>query len=322
MNRKLLLLALALPFSIIPTARALPTTGAEVTTPVQTISGEQLRGVSRIDELFNLPNSLRPMVTDRGGPSPVTVGAGNVNVGWMTSYSFRNHNFVGSMSSTFSEQIRVGLPTLEVGVLNNLDVQLWLPSFEVNNTLNKSPLGRDFNRESGFTDLTLGAKYSVLAGKDGYGWAHLGTGAIGWSVLSEVTFPTASADIDNHDYYRGGFRSELDYICDCGWELRMANGVTFGENDFGCWNACFCNDFYVHTPEFGQVISGYVGFESTVSTSPRRDWEGYVNVGMIYKAQPNLQFFAETGITVTTDQPEIRFAAGIDWRFNAFPAVK
>ena len=291
MNQKLCLPILTASLSLGSVLEAEPT--AQPVVPSDTMSGYQLQGVNQIDRLMNTQSSLRPFITDRGGDSGVTAGQGNVDIGWMSSYSFRNQTSVGSMSSSFSDQFRIGLPVIDIGLLNNLDLRFKLPSYDVNETLDKSPFGRDFTRDTGFTDFSLGLKYSLLAGKDGYGWIPLGTGALAWSIAGDVTFATASEAIEPRDNYRGGLQSELGYYFPCGWQVRMDNGFTVSENDRGCWDACFCDDLYVHTPQIVSLhASAYVGFESVVPTSPRRDWEGHVNIGAIYVATPSLQFFA------------------------------
>ena len=183
----------------------------------------------------------------------------------------------------------------------------------------KSPFGRDFSRDTGFNDLTVGAKFSAFEGTDGYGWRPLGTGAIAESVSAFVTFPTASHSIISEDNYSGGLQSDFGYAFPCGWQARMNNGVWISTDDRNDLTAAFRNNLYFHTPAIEPLrTSFYFGFESTVFTAADSRWDGYVNAGLICHATPNFQFFAQTGITVNTGQPEIQFTTGFDWRFHAF----
>ena len=123
MNQKLLLPCLGITFGVRIHGHSDTNIRSDLAVPVSAQSEYQLRGVCQTDTLMKTPGSLRPLFTDRGGESPVTLGQGNIDLGWMASYSFRNQNSSG-IGSSFSDQFSIGLPVVQVGVLNNLNVFL------------------------------------------------------------------------------------------------------------------------------------------------------------------------------------------------------
>jgi hypothetical protein len=247
---------------------------------------------------------MRPMSTDRPDltEGPYTVDAGHFQVELdLAGYIHDRHN-------PEREDVRVrswyfGVVNLKAGLLNNLDLQLLVPS-HLRVKVEDRRAGT-VARSSGFGDMVARMKLN-LWGNDG------GTTAFG--VMPFVKFPTAGDDLGNGDFEGGvifPFGAELPW----GWslgamtEVDMARDVTAGGY----------HPEFINTITFGRDLignlGGYVEFFSLVSTERGSDWVGSFNVGFTYAITGDLQLDTGVNIGVTRAADDWNPFLGLSWRF-------
>ncbi len=311
MNHKLFLVVLAMSLSYVSIAQV-QSQPPQLVTPVQIVplTQDQLNATgnnSRLNDLMTTPNSLRPIfVTDRGIPSPDTLGANFVAIDWSASYSYNDKTYPAMMADLVNQSFGIGLPMVRLGILKNVDLNFRPPSYEIKTSTYRSPFGTDFSRDSGFSDFGVGFKVNVQGNDDPVGF-H-------WAVSGNVDLATASDHLVKHDNYRGGLSSELAYYSHCGWQARIDDGFTLSENDRGCWDCCFCNSCCLYSPEIKDIASIYGGLTTEVSTNDRQTWRASVITGMRFRFTPDFEAFAETGAGVNGDAPNFRIEGGFDLR--------
>jgi hypothetical protein len=265
-------------------------------------------GKPEVDKsVFNLFNPtpaeyLRLLDTDGPGSteSPYTVDAGHFQVEMtLVSYASDRESFDG-VTQRF-EAWAIAPMTLKIGLLNQLDAQLVLETY---NLLYERENGDRVTRR-GFGDTTLRLKYNFW-GNDG--------GRTAFAATPYVKFPTSQDGIGNRAVEGGlvlplavelprafyfGATTRFDVVRnedEPGYHAEFINSVAFGHDLFG--------NFF-----------GYVEFFSAVSTERDAEWVGTFDTGLIYELTDNVQLNAGVNIGVTRSADDWNAFAGLAWRF-------
>jgi hypothetical protein len=277
--------------------------------------------------------SLRPFNADFGADTPITINRGWVaaDVGFGYNYRERTKNDVRRTLESWD----LGYSTLKLGVLNNADFEVGIPTWRINDLTMKDQTGEDSRTRSGFGNVTTRFKYNLF-GNDilptpctptscGHGVSALSvsadmiwpTATCGYSISDRfrMVTPTQSDNNNNDnnnndntgrrdrrdrnsDNYEGGLSLQYSYSCGCGMQMRINSGFILSESDRGCWNSCFGNRISL-SQTFAQRYSALVAFDTRVSTERRSEWQGSIQAGFVYQATPNLQLYLGSGFGVT-----------------------
>jgi hypothetical protein len=265
-------------------------------------------GTQEVDKsVFNLFNPtpaeyLRALDTDGPGSteSPYTVDAGHFQVEMtLVSYTSDRESFNG-VTQRF-EAWAIAPMNLKIGLLNRLDAQLLLETY---NVLYEREDGSRTTRR-GYGDTTLRLKYNFW-GNDG--------GRTAFAATPYVKFPTSQDGIGNRAVEGGlvlplavelprsfylGVTTRFDAVRDedeSGYHAEFINSVAFGHDLFGS-------------------LFGYVEFFSAVSTEQDADWVGTFDTGLIYGITENVQVNLGVNIGVTRSADDWTAFAGMAWRY-------
>lgn len=256
--------------------------------------------------LFNpTPRELmREMSTDRPDltESPYTVDAGHFQFETdLWNYSYDRHN--SARADTRDEASSFATINAKAGLLNNLDLQLIIPTY---NRVRSHDLSTGtVTRNEGFGDLTLRMKYN-LWGNDG--------GKTAFGVMPFVKLPTAATGLGNNSV-EGGLILPLAVELPDGWSMGTMLEVDILHDGVGNGHHA---DF-INTITFGHDIvgklAGYVEFFSALSTEAAAPWMATANAGLTYGLTENVQLDAGVNFGVTRSAPDINPVVGLSWRF-------
>ncbi|TVQ31951.1 MAG: transporter [Phycisphaeraceae bacterium] len=163
------------------------------------------------------------------------------------------------------------------GLTDHLDIQIGGEFFVFERDHNRAT--GDTDRNSGFGDLSLRAKYNL--------WGNDGEGDTAMAVMPFATFPTGSSDIRQRGV-RGGVMLPFEY--------EYANGRTieFTPSFAGVRNSD--DDGYVFeyanlltlTFEVTDGVTPFIEFESSVTTESGDPWVGLVGGGIEFVVNDNM----------------------------------
>lgn len=248
---------------------------------------------------------MREMSTDRPDKteSPYTVDAGHFQIE-MDLVSHTRDRDRSNGGDTRVEAWAIAPVNLKVGVLNSVDLQLILESYNHVTTEDRTTGTR--LRQNGFGDLTTRVKIN-LWGNDG------GTTAL--AAMPYVKIPTNQDHLGNSSV-EGGLILPVAVELPAGFSLGLMSQLDFILDGDGNGH----HPEFVHTATIGRAIVGdlsaYLEFFSAVSAergpSP---WVGTVDFGFTYALTPNLQLDAGVNIGVTDSADDWNPFLGVSMRF-------
>ncbi len=247
---------------------------------------------------------LREFSTDRPDKteSAYTVDAGHYQIeADLLNYSYDLHN--SSRSNLRVDSFSFATMNLKAGLLNDLDVQLVVPTYNHVHTQNRTT--GTIQHNSGFGDLTLRAKYN-LWGNDG--------GDTALAVMPFVKMPTAQDNLGN-DAFEGGIIFPFAVALPHDWGMGLMTELDCGKDGTGNGrHAEFINSI---TFSHGIVskLDGYVEFFSSVSAESGSDWIGTLDCGVVYALTEQINLDGGINIGVTRAADDLNPFLGISLRF-------
>jgi len=247
---------------------------------------------------------MREMSTDRPDKteSPHTVDAGHFQIEMdVFNYSYDRYN--SDRSDVRAESLSIAPMNLKVGLLNNVDLQLVLETYN-SVRVNDRDAGM-VDKRRGFGDIISRLKIN-LWGNDG--------GRTAFGVMPFVKLPTNQDRLGNNSVEGGiifplavelphgvgmGVMTEFDIIRDesgGGNHAEFVNTLTFGRDLIG-------------------NLGGYVEFFSLVSAESDSSWIGTFDFGFTYGVTEDIQLDAGLNIGVTRSAEDWNPFFGVTWRF-------
>lgn len=268
------------------------------------VPAQPLLGKSQYSIFKPTPEALmREMSTDRPDKteSAYSVDAGHFQIEMdIASYSHDRHNADrdGKVVRTWA----VAPMNLKLGLLNNVDLQLTLSTYNHERT---SEPGASVLRKRGFGDVTTRLKWN-LWGNDG------GTTAL--ALMPYLKFPTNQDNLGN-TAVEGGLIIPLAVELPAGWSMGVMTQFDIKRDE----SASSRHPEFVNTITFGHDIvgnlGGYMEFYSNVSTESGSKWVGTVDLGLTYAISKNIQLDAGINIGVTRSADDLNPFIGLSWRF-------
>jgi outer membrane putative beta-barrel porin/alpha-amylase len=192
---------------------------------------------------------------------------------------------------------------LKVGVLNNVDLQIVVESYNIQRTKDRAT--RSSSRISGFGDLLLRCKTN-LWGNDG--------GPSALSVMPFVKLPTNQRGLGN-DAVEGGiifpFAMELPNEWGMGAQVEVDHIQDAGSSDY---HQEFISTIAVGRDVVGK-LAGYVELFSNVSTERDADWIATFDFGFTYALTGDIQLDAGMNIGLTDAADDFNPFIGLSMRY-------
>lgn len=250
---------------------------------------------------FNLfqptPTALmRELTTDRPDKteSPYTVDAGHYQL---------EMDFLSYTRDAGVENFAIAPINLKAGLLNNLDLQLIVETYNVQRTRYRG--AQKGGTVSGFGDLLVRLKQNFW-GNDG--------GRTAFGVMPFVKIPTNQHGLGN-SAVEGGIIFPLAIELPGKFDLGAMTEVDWLENEENSrYHEEFINSITLSHAIVGE-LSGYVEFFSAVSNARHAGWVGTFDFGFTYKLTPNLQFDAGANIGVTPAADDLNPFLGVSFRY-------
>lgn len=242
--------------------------------------------------------SMRELVTDRPDKteSPITVDAGHFQV----EMDFLNYIYDHSEQARI-KNLAIAPINLKVGLLNNLDVQIVVQSYNIVRTDDQA--GR--SRASGFGDVLLRVKAN-LWGNDG--------GSTAFGVMPFVKVPTNQDNLGN-DALEGGIILPLAIKLPGEWDLGTMLEVDHVQDSSGA-------DYHqeiIQSVTVGHAIvgslSGYAELFSNRSLESNSEWVATFDCGLTYGLNRNVQFDAGINIGLTDAADDWNPFIGVSVRY-------
>ena len=239
-------------------------------------------------------NSDRPDETE----SPYTVDAGHFQ--WEMDFANYRHAKTGGATT---QAWNVAPFNLRAGLFDATELDLIFDNYL--NVHSEFPAVGKSQNQSGVGDLTARLKIN-LWGNDG--------GKTAFALLPFVKFPTSTDGLGNNAV-EGGLILPLAATLPGDFDLGCETGVHFGlYQGGGNYHADFLNSVTLDHALFGR-LSGYLEFYSEISTEPRTDWVGTVDVGLEYLLTKNIQLDCGCNFGVTSAAADFNPFTGITVRF-------
>jgi hypothetical protein len=238
----------------------------------------------------------RPAKSD----SPYTVDAGHFQYetdGFV--YTYDRYSFGGITTRTYT----LPDPTLKLGLLNNVDIELTLAPY-IRTTATTRSTG-DVTRASGFGDIITLLKVNLF-GNDG--------GDAALALIPYVKFPTAARNLGNNQV-EGGVIAPLSLSIPRGFTLVLQTEIDAfkNANDSGK-HANFINLVNL-SHDIVPRLTGSLEF-FTDAVNDRGQSNIYtVDAALAYLVTPNLQLDLGANLGVSKAAPDIQAYFGISQRF-------
>lgn len=249
-------------------------------------------------------NLMRELSTDRPDKteSPYTVDAGHFQIeADLVNFSYDAYN--GDPTDTRTESWSFANTNVKVGLLNNVDFQLIVPTFAHVRTEDRSLAIVD--ESSGFGDIVTRLKINFW-GNDG------GKTALG--LMPFVKFPTSQENLGN-DAVEGGLIVPLAIELPAQWQMGVMTEFDFNLDSSGRgYHTEFINTITLSHDIAGD-LAGYAEFFSSASTEDESEWIGTVDLGLTYGITDDIQLDAGVNIGVTRAAEDINPFVGASWRF-------
>ena len=274
---------------------------------VASVGGAQPDRVDKAQyNLFSpVPASLlREMSTDRPDKteSPFTVDAGHFQVELdLVSYFYDRYN--ADHTDVRAESWSVAPVNLKLGLLNNVDIQLVLQTY--NEVRERDKTSDSTERHSGFGDMIARVKINCW-GDDG--------GKTAFATMPFLKLPTNQDHLGN-DAVEGGMILPLAVSLPKGWDMgAMTVFAVAQDSSDSDYHPEFVNSVTFSHSIVGP-LNGYLEFFSAVSTESARDWIGTVDFGFTYALTENIQLDAGMNIGVTRAADDLNPFVGFSIRF-------
>jgi hypothetical protein len=260
-------------------------------------ASEEPADKSRYNLFSPTPASLlRELTTDRPDKteSPYTVDAGHFQVEMdLLSYTREGEG----------ENFAIAPTNFKVGLLNRVDLQVIVETFNVERTRDREAPGGE--TISGFGDLLVRLKVNF--------WGN-DSGDTAFGVMPFVKFPTNQHELGN-SAVEGGIIFPLAIGLPGDFSLGAMTEVDLVRNEKSAgYHEEFINSITVGHPIAGE-LSGYVEFFSAVSTERDAAWAGTFDFGFTYKLTPNVQLDAGLNIGLTRSADDLNPFIGISVRY-------
>ncbi|HKP02438.1 MAG TPA: transporter [Chthoniobacterales bacterium] len=253
-------------------------------------------------DLFHpTPESLmREMETDRPDKteSPITVDAGHFQL----EMDFATYT---TDRSSHEKVTGWGIApvNLKVGVLNNVDLQLVVETYNIEKTTDRDT-GRTMRAE-GFGDIALRIKINFWGDDDG---------STAFAAMPFLKVPTASHDLGNGAVEGGvilpllfrlpldnelAMQLEVDHARDMnggGYHQEIVNAVTFSH-------------------DFTKRLAAYVELFSNVSNERHAGWIATFDCGLTYRLSPNVQLDTGVNVGLTDAADDLNPFVGLSVRY-------
>ncbi len=248
-------------------------------------------------ELMREMNTDRPDKTE----SPYTVDAGHFQIEMdVLNYSFDRYN--GLPNNTRVESISIAPINLKVGLRDNVDFQLVLPTY---NSMRTRDNVTGVTRQRGFGDVVSRLKINL--------WGNNGS-STALALMPYVKLPTNQDHLGNSSV-EGGLIIPLAVELPGGFGMGLMTQVDFNRDASGRGHHPeFVNSITVSHDLVGN-LGGYVEFFSSVSPERGSGWVGTVDLGLTYALTKNIQLDAGVNIGVTRAADDMNPFLGISFRF-------
>lgn len=247
---------------------------------------------------------MRGLSTDRPDKteSAYTVDAGHFQLEMdLLSYSYDRHNTLpnGARSESWS----VAPVNLKLGLLNNLDAQLVLETY--NRVRVHERTTGQVTRQNGFGDVTARLKHNLWGNDEG---------ETALALMPFVKVPTNQDRLGNNSVEGGlivpfaadlpggyglGMMTEVDLIRDeggSGYHPELINTIAIGRDLIG-------------------KLGGYVEFFSLVSTESGSPWVGTFDIGFTYEITSDLRLDWGVNLGVTRSAEDVNPFLGLSFRY-------
>jgi hypothetical protein len=248
--------------------------------------------------------ALREMTTDRPDKteSPYTVDAGHFQAEMdLLNYSYDRYN--AARTDTRVESFNIAPINLKLGLCNNADVQLVVPTYTRVRTDDRSTATR--TTQSGFGDLVARLKANLWGNDDG---------PTAFAVMPYVKVPTNEDGLDN-DSVEGGVILPLGVALPGGWGMALMTQLDIVRDS----GSSGYHPDYINSITFGHDIAGklagYVEFFSRVSDEAGSEWEGTLDFGLTYAWSDSIQLDCGINFGVTRSADDLNPFIGISWRY-------
>ena len=247
---------------------------------------------------------MREMTTDRPDKteSPYTVDAGHFQIESDLAAFTHDRDKHGGADMTVDAWSFAAI-NLKAGILNNVDVQLVLETY--NRVRTDDRVAGIVTHQSGFGDVTARVKLNCW-GNDG--------GDTAFGVMPFVKLPANQDDLGNNAV-EGGVILPLAISLPRGFGLGLMTEFDFNEDGSGSgYHAEFVNSITLGHDLIGK-LGGYVEFFSAVSAESGARWVGTIDLGLTYGLTDDIQLDAGVNIGVTDSADDINTFVGLSWRF-------
>jgi hypothetical protein len=266
---------------------------------------EPMPDKSRFNLLLPTPRELmREMSTDRPDKteSAYTVDAGHFQIESDLVTHSHDHDTRGG-ADTKADAWSIAVVNLKVGLLNNVDAQLVVESYNTSHT--KDRLTGTSVHQCGFGDVTARLKVNCW-GNDG--------GDTALSTMPFLKLPTNQDELGN-DAVEAGIIFPFAASLPRGFGLGMMTEFDFNEDASGSgYHTEFVNTITLSHDLIGK-LGGYIEFFSAVSTESGTRWVGTFDLGLTYALSEDIQLDCGVNIGVTDSADDVNPFLGLSWRF-------
>jgi outer membrane putative beta-barrel porin/alpha-amylase len=269
--------------------------------PSNALAGETTVDKSQFNLFHPTPDALmREMATDRPDKteSAYTVDAGHFQVEMdMLAYTYDRSKHEKA------EGLAIAASNLKVGVLNNLDLQIIVETYNIQRTKDRDT-GMN-SRMSGFGDLTLRSKIN-LWGNDG--------GPSALSVMPFVKLPTAGDDLGN-GAVEGGVIFPFAMELPSEWGLGAQIQVDHVRDSSGSsYHQEFSNTVAV-SHDIVENLGFYIELFNSVSNERHSAWIATFDFGFTYAVTRDIQLDAGMNIGLTDAADDFNPFIGLSMRY-------
>ena len=243
---------------------------------------------------------LREFATDRPDKteSAYTVDAGHYQI----EMDLLNYTYDRSKQETV-KTLAIAPMNLKVGVLNNVDLQIIVPTYNIE-WMHDRAAGAS-SRVSGFGDVLLRCKTN-LWGNDG--------GPTALSVMPFVKLPTSRHDLGN-GATEGGIIFPFAMELPGKWDLGAQVEVDYLQDSGSSGN----HQEFIHTitvsHDIAGKLGGYAELFSNLSTERETDWIATFDFGFTYALSRDVQLDAGMNIGLTDAADDFNPFIGLSLRY-------
>jgi hypothetical protein len=193
-------------------------------------------------------------------------------------------------------------PAIKLGVLNNLDLELFVPVY---NEVDVKQ-GNLKTRMSGFGDLVVRAKLNLFGDE--------GNLPVALGFIPFMKIPTNQDGLGNQDI-EGGFILPVDFKLPLDFQLFAMTEMDINEDAANTgYHLDFINSVSLHHP-ITKKLDSYVEFFTAVSTERHTGWVGTVDGGLAYSISDNIIVDCGINAGVTRAAQDWQPLVGISFRF-------